>query len=247
MDAALLAAAVVVVLAGVITGLAGFGFGVASVPPLLLIYNPPTVVALGMILGWAGGWLPLLELWKQVRVRKLARLLPAAIVGLIAGGALLRVVPAPYLKLAASLTVLGFALVLLGRGAVQSRSAPRWAAPLVGLCSGTLATSTGLAGPPVVLFFTLRGLPVPAFRATILAYLIAIDLIGLPTLVAQGAVSRDHLLIGAVLAPFAIAGRFAGMRLAHRVSPALFRRITLVLLVVTGALGALNAVSALVG
>lgn len=243
----LVAAAIVVVLAGVVTGLAGFGFGVVSVPPLLLIYNPPTVVALGMILGWAGGWVPLLEVWRQVRVQKLVRMLPAAVVGLFAGAALLRLIPAPYLKLAASLVVLGFALALLGRGAARSGTGGRWAAPLAGLCSGTLATSTGLAGPPAVLLFTLRGLPVPAFRATILAYLIALDLIGLPTLVAQGTLDRHHLLIGATLAPIAIVGRVVGMRLAHRVSTAGFRRVTLVLLVVTGAVGTLNALAALIG
>lgn len=244
----MVAALSVVVAAGIVTGLAGFGFGVVSVPPLLLIYDPPTVVALGMILGWSGGWVPLLGVWREVRVRKLAMLLPWAMVGLLVGTAALRTVPSAYLKLAASAVVLAFAVVLLRRSAVHT-SGPgwRWARPVAGLTSGALLTSTGLGGPPVVLLFTLRNLPVHAFRASILAYLLTLDLIGLPTLVAQGAVSREHLLTGAMLAPVAIVGRLVGMRLAGQVTTVAFRRITLALLVVTGAVGVVNASVGLLG
>jgi uncharacterized membrane protein YfcA len=246
-DADLVAAGVIVVLAGIITGLAGFGFGVVSVPPLLFIYDPPTVVALGMILTWTGGWVPLLEVWREVRVPKLARLLPWAVFGLFLGALALRLAPAPYLKFAASVAVLAFALLLLRRGTTQPGPKRSWELPLAGLSSGTLSTATGLAGPPVVMLFTLRDLPVPAFRANMIAYLVVIDAIGHPTLVAQGILTQSHLLTGAILAPIAIVGRVVGMRLARRVSVPTFRRLTLGLLVTTGLLGSVNAVPSLLG
>src|SRR5690606_39459560 len=45
-----------------------------------------------------------------------------------------------------------------------------FAAPLAGLASGTLSTSTGMSGPPVVLLFTTRQYDMQQFRGSITAY-----------------------------------------------------------------------------
>jgi len=92
-----------------------------------------------------------------------------------------------------------------------------------------------------VALFTLRGLGVRPFRANLLAYLLTLGVVGLPTLLAQGAVGRDDLTTGAALVPAALLGRLLGMAMARRVTATAFRRVTLVLLLLTGALGVANA------
>ncbi|MDQ4045647.1 MAG: sulfite exporter TauE/SafE family protein, partial [Chloroflexota bacterium] len=109
-----------------------------------------------------------------------------------------------------------------------------WMAPLVGLLSGTASTATGMAGPPLVLFFTLMTVGKQTFRATAAMYFITLDLVGLPTLIGQGSVSGGDLRLALALAPVAVIGRLLGARLVPYVSPLAFRRATLGLLLVTG-------------
>ena len=51
-----------------------------------------------------------------------------------------------------------------------------WATTIASTASGTLATSTGLSGPPVVILFNARGLEKDRFRITIAAYFIVFRL-----------------------------------------------------------------------
>jgi uncharacterized membrane protein YfcA len=241
------AALVVIFLAGITNGLTGFGFALIAVPPLLLIYDPKTVVAVRLLLSLSGGWVPLVNSWRSIETRTLVGAIPWAYAGLFLGIRLLEHLPAAGIKLLASVVVIGFALLLLrGRvGGQSSRARSKRAAAIAGLASGTLSTSTGLSGPPIIMLFTLRGYGVQAFRATILSYVLLLDAVGLPALIASGAVHESQLRIAALLTPAAYGGRFAGMALVRRVSPMTFRRATLVLLIATGSIGAIDAVIAL--
>lgn len=226
--------------AGCVSGLAGFGFGLVSAPPLLLLFEPATVVTTLKVLTLGTSWVTLLDAWRQTRLRVALALMPWALAGLIAGVAMLKFLPAASIKLLASAVVIGFSLVLL-RGVQPGRGTGRWGAPVAGLASGTLSTSTGLGGPPVVMLFTLRGYDVHVFRATVVVYFILLDLLGLPAMVSQGLVDRGDVVLAATLLPPAMLGRFSGAWLARRVSRALFYRITLILLLATGAVGAVTA------
>jgi len=86
--------------------------------------------------------------------------------------------------------------------------------------------------------------PVPVFRATSVAYFLLIDLIGFPALIAQGIVTRDDAILALLLAPAAIIGRMIGSRLVRFISPLAFRRATLGLLLVTGAVSVVNVLGA---
>jgi uncharacterized membrane protein YfcA len=226
--------------AGCVSGLAGFGFGLISVPPLLLMFGPATVIAVQKVLMLGTSWITLVDARKELRIRVVLSLLPWATIGLVAGVTMLKYFPSALIKLMASVVVIGFSLVLL-RGITPGGKTGWWSAPLAGLASGTLSTSTGLSGPPVVMLFTLRSYSVHTFRATVVAYFILLDLIGLPTLISQGLVDRGDVILAASLAPPAIAGRFAGIWLARRVSRATFYRVTLILLLGTGVVGAITA------
>jgi uncharacterized membrane protein YfcA len=245
LDATLVIAILIVAAAGAISGLAGFGFGLVSVPPLLLIFDPPTVVILVKVLALATSWLILLDSWREIRWRTLAEILPTALLGQILGIILLRDLDTAALKLLASAVVVGFALLVL-RGITITGTNRRAAGLAAGGVSGILSTSTGLSGPPIVFLFTLRHYPVTAFRATTVTYFVIIDLVSLPALFAQGIVDRDTVWAVLILSPSAFIGRFAGARLTRFVSPPQFRRVTLALLLVTGLIGIASAIQGLV-
>src|SRR5665811_880136 len=165
----LLLAIVIVLAATIIAGLAGFGLSIVSVPPLLLLFDPGTVIALNKILTLGTTWIILVEAWRHISWRWIARVLPTALVGLFIGSYLLRVLDAEVIKVIAGVIVISLALLLLTWQPQELKERP-WMAPLIGLASGTSSTSVGMSGPPLVLFFTVMSVPVQAFRATAAMY-----------------------------------------------------------------------------
>lgn len=238
-DATFWAAFLIVIGAGAIAGLAGFGFSIVSVPTLLLLFDPATVITLNKVLTLGTIWVILIGAWGDISWASLRRIVPPALAGLFAGVTLLRVLDDRAIKLLAGLVVILFALLLL-RGGVRAVPDRSWMAPLAGFLSGTLSTAIGMGGPPLVLLFTVLAVPVPVFRATSVSYFLLTDLIGFPTLIVQGIVTRDDVLLALLLAPAAIIGRMIGSRLVPFISPLAFRRATLGLLLVTGAVSVVN-------
>jgi len=60
-----IAAIAIVTLAGVVSGLVGFGFALVCVPPLLLIYDPPVAITVSVGLTLPTGWVILIGVWRQ--------------------------------------------------------------------------------------------------------------------------------------------------------------------------------------
>lgn len=239
-----IAAMIIVLAGGFISGVAGFGFALAVVPLLLLLYDPPTVTATAICLTLLIGWIVLLGSWRKVEVRTVLMLLPGAIIGLLIGVNLIDIVQPAVIKLVAALVVLLFSLSLLRGWKMQGVHSPL-APPLAGLFSGMLNATTGMAGPPVALLFTTRDYGIDAFRASIVAYFYVIDLLAIVLLTRRQIVTTDDLRTVALLMPAAIVGSFLGRRAVKRISPLFFRRITLVMLVITGLIGTVAAVVAL--
>jgi uncharacterized membrane protein YfcA len=231
---------------GVVAGLTGFGFGLFTVPLLLLLYPPATVTAMGSAAALASGWIVLLGTWRTVQVRTVGALIPGATIGVFLGTVLLRALDPSIIKFTAGTVVLLFAISLLRGWRIDAVHHPL-AAPLAGLASGTLSTSAGMSGPPVVLLFTTRRYDMQQFRGSVTAYFYYVNAIALSLLIARGIVGAEELHVVVRLLPAAILGRFAGKLLLRWVSQAHFRRITLVLLMATGATGIVGALRAFLG
>jgi uncharacterized membrane protein YfcA len=150
------------------------------------------------------------------------------------------------IKLIAGGVVILFALSVLRGWRIDAVHHPL-AAPLAGLASGTLSTSAGMSGPPVVLLFTTRQYDMQQFRGSITAYFYYVNFVGLTLLILRGIVGWEQLGIAFRLLPAAIIGGFIGRWLLKSVSQSQFRKITLVMLLVTGTIGIVTALQALLG
>ncbi len=246
MSETLLIAMLIALMGGIVSGLAGFGFGLATVPLMLMIYPPATVTALGSSLVLASGWIVLISTWRTVQVRTLGALIPGATIGVFLGTILLTRLEPAIIKLIAGSVVILFALSVLRGWRIDAVHHPL-AAPLAGLASGTLSTSTGMSGPPVVLLFTTRQYDMQQFRGSITAYFYYVNFVGLSLLILRGIVGWEQLEIAFRLLPAAIIGGFIGRRLLRSVSQSQFRKITLVMLLMTGTTGIVTALQSLLG
>jgi uncharacterized membrane protein YfcA len=91
------------------------------------------------------------------------------------------------------------------------------------------------------MLLTARGLAPLPFRVTISAYFLCINLVGIVLLTAQGSFGVSQAEISAMLLPAAGGGTLAGRWLARHISIGGFRRVVLLLLVITGVIGIATA------
>jgi len=244
LSAALIVALIAALLAGIVTGLTGFGLALISTPLLLFVYEPRTVVVLTAIfsifISGAGVW----DSWHEARKRLVLALLIPAIFGVVAGVEVLSVIDPDYVRLGVGVIVI-FSALLLVRDVRLPGAGTRWGTLVAGTVSGALSTSTGLAGPPIVLLLAARGLPKHEFRGTSALYFLPMSIVGLAVLALRGLVEAGEIPLGLLLIPAAIAGKALGTVLLGRVSERTFRALTLGLVILTGTLGVATAAWAL--
>jgi uncharacterized membrane protein YfcA len=130
-------------------------------------------------------------------------------VALPLGVALLLAVPAEVFRYGVAALSLGLLICL----ALGLRYRGRLTRPLVlgiGASSGFLGGASGIAGPPVILFYMASKLPVAAIRANIMVYLFAVNLLILAVLGLRGQISGQFVVTGLMLAVPVILGNLAG-------------------------------------
>jgi len=244
LSAALIVALIAALLAGIVTGLTGFGLALISTPLLLFVYEPRTVVVLTAIFSIFISGAVVWDSWHEARKRLVLALLIPAIFGVVAGVEVLSVIDPDYVRLGVGVIVI-FSALLLVRDVRLPGAGTRWGTLVAGTVSGALSTSTGLAGPPIVLLLAARGLPKHEFRGTSALYFLPMSIVGLAVLALRGLVEAGEIPLGLLLIPAAIAGKALGTVLLGRVSERTFRALTLGLVILTGTLGVATAAWAL--
>jgi uncharacterized protein len=244
LSVALLVALFSALLAGAVSGLTGFGLALISVPLLLFVYEPRTVIVITAVLSVIINLAVVWDSWRDADQRIVVALLPSALVGVIVGTEVLRTVDPDYIRLGVGIVVVFSALLLL-RDVRLPGAGTRWGTVVAGSTSGALSTSTGLAGPPIVLLLASRGFPKRAFRGSSALYFLAMSLVGLAVLYIRGIFGADHVPLALALIPAAFLGKAIGTAMLKRISEGAFRGVTLGIVILTGTLGVVTAAWAL--
>jgi uncharacterized protein len=231
-------------LAGFVTGLTGFGLALISTPILLFVYEPRTVIVLTTIFSIVINSAVVWDSRQEARRRLALALLIPALFGIVIGVEVLSFIDPDYVRLGVGVIVI-FSALLLVRDIRLPEADTRWGTIVAGSASGALSTSTGLAGPPIVLLLASRDLPKHEFRGTSALYFLPMSVIGLAVLAFRGLVEASEISLGLLLIPAAIGGKALGTALLAHVSERAFRALTLGLVILTGTLGVITAALAL--
>lgn len=234
----------VALLAGGVSGLTGFGLALIGVPLLLFVYDPATVVALLAVLSVFINAAVVWDSWRDADHRLVLMLLPPAAVGVFAGAEVLYHANPLYIRLGVGIVVVFSALLLLREVRIPGANS-LLGTIIAGSTSGLLSTSTGLAGPPVVLLFAARHLPKHAFRGSSALYFLAMSLVGLAALANRGLLDAARIPLALALVPAAFLGKVLGTAILKKISDKTFRTVTLGVVILTGTLGAATAAWAL--
>ena len=230
----LLIVALVMFIGALIQGVTGFGFVMVAAPIVTIFIEPQTAVPV-MLLGTS--LLNLVVLYHGRHHLRLQRVWPMLLAGAAAaplGAVLLVVLDAGVLKVMIGAVVGVTALAMLAGFRRPVRGEAKALVP-VGAASGVLNSSTGLAGPPVVLFFTNQGVDARVFRTNIVAHFTAINLTTFPSFVVGGVLTWSTVVLALQLLPAIGAGVIVGILLSRHVREQLFLRIALFLVVFAGA------------
>jgi hypothetical protein len=233
-------------LAAVVRGYSGFGFSLLSITALSLIYAPATVVPAIFLLEIAASVHLLPSIWKEVHWRSLAGLMAGALIGTPLGVHALANFPEAPMTLALACFVLA-ATALLWRGFTLKRMPRTPATLVVGTATGLANGAFGMGGPPVVLFYFASPAGHAAGRASLIAYFLFTDVVGLGFMAREGLVTREAGLLAMVFLPALALGIWLGARSFQSADPARFRRIVLIVLAVLALITAGKAGLALLG
>jgi uncharacterized membrane protein YfcA len=225
----LLVAGVVAVAAGLIRGLTGFGGALVMSPPFALLLGPLTAVPVVLLLESIAAAPMLVQTGAQVRWPLVGPIIVASCVTAPLGVLLLVNTDPEVMRRAIAATVLLFSL-LLARGWRYTGRQRLPTAVGVGAVSGALAGSTGMGGPPVILYLLAGPDPVSVTRANLTFFVAAVAVASLAGLAANGALPWAPVVLAALFAPGYYLGMALGTRLFSRFSDARFRSLTLLLL-----------------
>ena len=235
-----LLAAAAVALGASIQGATGFGFAVLSIPLLSLIYDPHTAVILGLCLSVVSSSMMVVRLRAQVDWRALARWVAYGAAGLPVGVWIFGALDPGRLKLLIAVVVGLLAIVLLRGVTLRTRYLGR-AEFVAALTAGTLATSVGMPGPPMVLFVSVAAYEKARFRATLSSFGFVTSLLSVGALALAGSVSLRVLGLAGTLSVGIVGGLMLGAFVQRGFDQRQFNRAVLVILLVLAGVTAFGA------
>lgn len=231
-----------ILLASLIQGITGFGFALIAVP-LLSLFIPelrnitPIIVIYSLLTN-------VIIVYKSRRYIDLKKIIPLIIFGIIAtpiGTYILLYVNVSTLKIIIGLiiTITAFAMLKNFKIKIKNQGISYG---IVGLLSGFLNGSTGLSGPPVVLFLTNQNTDKDVFRANLTFYGVATNIFAIILFIAEGVVNTSVINFTILYLPALIIGVFGGIILSAKINETLFKKLTIYLIAFLGLYTAISAI-----
>ncbi len=223
-----LAAAAVLLLAGVTQGALGFGFPAISTPLLVLMFDVKTAIILNLLPNFTVNLISILRggNWKD----SLGTYWPVAVytlIGAFIGAAFLILAPQEPIRLLLGLMI--FAYLYQQQLAKLDWSwltrYPRGAAGVFGLTAGFFSGSVNNSLPPLLIYFMLLGVETTVMTQILNLCFIGGKVVQAATLGAAGEIRVTAALANIPLTLVALAGMGLGLALQKRISAQTYNRI----------------------
>ena len=246
----------ILALSALMSGLSGFGFSAIGALCLILL-RPQTGVPLLMTLSAANQMMSLRQLKADLKpIRQWwpdgpAPYLLGGLVGVPLGLAILKTMPTTALMAVfGAFLVLYAGYSLLKPAAAAIRISGHWVtSSLVGMTGGVIGGFTAFPGAPVVVWSGLRDLPKSESRAIVQPYIFGLQVIAIMLLAVQRpeTFGPTYWALVAITVPVVLPCTLLGVRLYRSLSDVNFRRLTFLLLGVSGLGLLIKAADVLIG
>lgn len=236
---------IIVTIAGFVQGLTSFGFAMLSVPFLVNIFPLSVTVPIVVILSLSTNIIVIINCIKKVNIKKIWLLILSGVIFIPLGVHSLTILNPDYLKIFFGIIVITFTVLLILNKSFPIKN-EKLGYTIAGSMSGFLNGSLSLSGPPVILFLSNQGIDKESFRANLSFYFIVLNSITTATYWANGLLTE--VIFGKLLyfIPAALLGVFIGIKLCKKLDEVLFRKVVLILLIISGLLTMINAIRNLI-
>lgn len=231
--------------ASFLQGMAGFGFALLAVPFLTFSLPITVVVPVIAILSTITNLSVAAEKRKNLRLREIAPLLIAGIIGIPLGVKALLIVDPDVLKILVGLIVVTTATSLYFDKSIQFQN-KKLAFTLTGLTSGIMGGCLSMSGPPIILFLTNEGYDRDTFRANMTFYGIITNLVAIASLQISGLLTDEVWQVVLVGLGALATGSFLGIWASHNVNENHFRKFVLLTLIIMSGLATIDGLQDIV-
>jgi uncharacterized membrane protein YfcA len=230
----------VTLVAGLMRGFAGFGSAMLMAPIFAILFGSAdmvvTVTAIELVVS--------LQLFPQVRRdadwKTLTPMSIAACIAMPVGVWLLASVDKNTIVTGVSAIIVAFVAVLWSGWKYRGPRSPAMSAA-VGSFSGAMMATTGVGGPPVLIYLLSFNDPPNVNRANIVTYYFLTGFLLIVIVVATGVAGWQALARAVVLFPMMVLGAWAGGRMfASFGNERVYRNVALTILLATGVFGLLR-------
>jgi uncharacterized membrane protein YfcA len=226
----------VVLLGAFLKGIVGFGFPTIATSLLALFVDVKIAVPLVILPNIVMDGVQMARRGRLLSTaRRLAVVLIAGAVGIVAGTKLLVMLPAWVAMLVLGAFTLAF--VALNATPLTPRLGLEWEKPLgpgIGLVSGIVGGLTNTPGTALVIFFYALGFPKEEFIRSIALSFVTLKLVQFTAVARFGLMSWSLFGLSVGLTGVALVGFSAGLRVQDRLEQRTFNRAVLVFLALLG-------------
>jgi len=199
-------------IAGLVRGFTGFGTALIFMPVGAALLTLPLAVAVLAVVDLIAQPLILPRAWRKADRRQVGVLVLAAWIGAPIGVWMLTWVDDAALRWGVALVAAATLAALVSGWRYRGRVGKPGLAGIGG-ASGIVGGATGLAGPPVILFYLAGQVAAASVRANTILFLAAVDVVILVNLFLAGLVGAQAVVLAAVLLVPYGAGLLVGQRL----------------------------------
>lgn len=225
-DARLALAIAAVLIAGGLRGFSGFGAAMVVMPALGGLYGPVTAIVVLTLIDAVASLPLLVGAVRLCRWRDIGWLLLPFGVTLQLGIAILATADPLALRIAMAVLILA-AVAALATGWRLRRPPSAGRTVAVGSAAGLMGGATGIAGPPIILFWLAGQDDGPVVRANVIVFFALTSVFTLATLASRDLFAAEAVVLAGLLLP-AYAGAIGlGAYLFRRSRPERFRPLAL--------------------
>jgi uncharacterized protein len=219
---------------GLASGLAGFAMGFVVSGIWLHVITP---VQTTMLIAGYGLWTQGYGVWKlrhSLRWRNVAPFIIGGTIGVPLGAMLLTYIDAAYLRSGVGLLLVIYGIYGLVQPALRPLPAGVAADGSIGFLNGVLCGLTGLPGFIITIWCQLRGWSKDVQRAVFQPVMLAAIVLTVISLSVTGAVTAETVKLYLLGLPALLAGLWLGFKLYGKLDDVAFRKMVLLLLLVSG-------------
>ena len=236
LDGVLPASLFAVFAGALVAGLIGFAFSAIAGAILLHFADPIAAVPLLLVCSITTQCMSIAKLWRTIDWQGCLLLVAGGIVGIPVGGYLLQTLPPGAFVAAFGSFLACYSLYLLLHPPAHIRGPRRSIDMLAGLVGGITGGAAAFPGAIPTIWCGLRGLSKDEQRGLVQPFILVMQVLTVGYFSRIGIITSDSLATFAFCAPAVVLGTLAGLGLYRRVNDAAFRTLTLVFLLISGAL-----------